>query len=80
MLQEKDKKFLGQAEAIYSFHKNGGVNKYGIPKTGKHRDTCYKCMGIAEGQILGYLYALKVHNLITDEEYKEQRATYNCRK
>lgn len=76
MLKEKDKKFLGETEAIYSFHHGGGVNRYGVPKSGKHHDGCIRGMANAVGQMQGYLLALREHGIITYDEWKEKMEEY----
>lgn len=68
MINEIDRKHLEESLGIFRFNQGGGV-KYSIPKSGKHRDSCFRGMGHGIGEIQGYLLALREHNLITYEEW-----------
>lgn len=75
-MKEKDKKFLEEMEGMYSFHHSGGVNRYGIPKTGSRHDGCISGMANAVGQMQGYLLALREYGIISSDEWKEQMEEY----
>lgn len=75
MLQEKDKKFIEQQEAI-RFHNYHGGTKHYMPKSGPYREGCLSCAAYAGGQIQGYLYALRVYGLITEKEWEDAMQEY----